>query len=110
MKIFLFLLAVAFLATFFSGKGRAQAQCDDGYALCMSGCATDLSAERCTQRCQEAERHCAKSGVFKMPVGFILNRARFEEMSSAQGELPQTGKKRGRAKDSLMEHDRGGLR
>src|SRR3954465_10683356 len=94
MKISLFLLAVALLAIFFSGKSQAQAQCDDGYALCISGCATDRSAERCMQRCQEAERRCAKSGVFKMPVGFLLNRARIQEMSSAQGELPGTAKKK----------------
>src|SRR3954464_10146316 len=89
MKISLFLLAVALLAIFFSGKSQDQAQWDDGYALCMSGCATDRSAERCMQRCQEAERRCAKSGVFKMPVAFLLNRARVEEMSSAQGELSE---------------------
>src|SRR4051794_39240178 len=94
MRIFLFLLAVGFLAIFFSGESRAQEQCDDGYALCMSGCATDRAAERCMQRCQEAERRCAKSGVFKMPAGFLMNRARVEEMSNAQGQLPQTNKKR----------------
>jgi hypothetical protein len=98
MKTFLFLVSVTLLAIFFSGKGRAQAQCDDGYTLCMSGCATDRAAERCMQRCQEAERRCAKSGVFRMPIGFLLNRTRIEEMSSAQGELPQTVKNAGRGK------------
>src|SRR5215213_7167762 len=94
MKMFLFLLAVGLLAVFFSGKSRAQAQCDDGYALCMSGCVTDRAAERCMQRCQEAERRCTKSGVFRMPIGFLLNRARVEEMSNAQGELPSAARTR----------------
>src|SRR3954454_7086337 len=102
MKTVLFLVAVTFLAIFFCGKGRAQAQCDDGYTLCMLGCATDRAAERCMQRCQEAERRCAKFGVSRMPVGFLLNRTRIEEMSSAQGELPQTGKKGRRGKRQAL--------
>src|SRR3954466_96699 len=71
------------------GAARAQPQCEDGYALCMSGCATDRSAERCMQRCQDAERRCSKSGVFRMPGGFLLNRSRVQDMSHAEGELPQ---------------------
>src|SRR5215213_5096348 len=83
--------AILISASAHFGGANAQAQCDDGYTLCMSGCATDRAAERCMQRCREAERRCSKSGVFRMPVGFLLNRSRVEEMSSAQGELPQIG-------------------
>jgi hypothetical protein len=43
-------------------------QCDDGYALCMSGCINDQTAERCMQRCQGALARCEKSGIFTMPA------------------------------------------
>src|SRR5688572_1499229 len=75
---------------------HAQAQCDDGYTLCMSGCATDRAPERCMQRCQEAERRCAKSGVFRMPIGFVLNKNRLQDMSHAEGELPHSVRKKRR--------------
>jgi hypothetical protein len=41
------------------------------------------------QRCQEAAARCAKSGVFRMPAGFLLNRRRVEEISRAEGDLPK---------------------
>src|SRR5436190_3434644 len=93
-KTILFLFAVACLAVFLFGAARAQSQCDDGYALCMSGCATHSAPERCMQRCQEAERRCAKSGVYRMPVGFLLNKARVQDFSRAEGELPRNYKRR----------------
>lgn len=84
-----FLFAVICLALFFFGRAHAEPQCDDGYALCMPACATNAAPERCMQRCQEAAARCAKSGVFRMPVGFLLNRRRVEEFSRAEGELPK---------------------
>jgi hypothetical protein len=87
-RIFLFLFALAALIIFFIGESPAQPQCEDGYSLCMANCATDRSPERCMQRCQEAERRCEKSGVFRMPIGFLLQRQRLEGMSHAEGELP----------------------
>ena len=89
MKTGMFLFAVICFALFFSGKAHAEPQCDDGYALCMPACATHSAPERCMQRCQEAAARCAKSGVFRMPVGFLLNRRRVEELSRAEGELPK---------------------
>jgi len=71
------------------GVGRSNAEppeCDDGYRLCMAGCATERIPERCMQRCQQASERCSKSGVFRMPAGFILNKARIEEVSRAQAE------------------------
>jgi len=88
-KAVVFLFAVICLAFFFFGKARAEPQCADGYALCMPPCATNAAPERCMQRCQEAAARCAKSGVFRMPVGFLLNRRRVEEFSRAEGELPK---------------------
>jgi hypothetical protein len=90
------LIAVLLFSAASVVSARAQAICDDGYALCMSGCATDRSPERCMQRCQEAERRCAKSGVFKMPVGFLLNKNRLQDMSHAEGQLPQQGRNKRR--------------
>src|SRR4051794_21761511 len=87
-KTILFLCAVYLLALFFVKESPAQAQCEDGYALCMPACATRDAPERCMQRCQEAASRCAKSGVFQMPVGFLLNRSRAEELSRGEGELP----------------------
>src|SRR3954447_11068253 len=91
-----FVVAATLLsASAYLGAAHAHPQCDDGYTLCMSGCATDRSPERCMQRCQEAERRCATSGVFKMPVGVLLNKSRLQDMSYAEGELPPaTSKKR----------------
>ena len=91
-------VALAFLigclAAFFSVSANAQAECDDGYTICMSGCATDRSPERCMQRCQQAAERCSKSGVFKMPIGFLLNKARLQDLSRAEGELPRAPKVR----------------
>jgi hypothetical protein len=53
-------------------------QCDDGYALCMSGCTNDQTAERCMQSCQGAKARCEKSGIFKMPAGSVLNQGVLE--------------------------------
>jgi hypothetical protein len=96
-KAFFFSAILLFAVATFEAA-RAQAQCDDGYALCMSGCATERLPERCMQRCQEAERRCAKSGVFKMPIGFLLNKSRLRDMSYAEGELPQVHRKTGDVK------------
>ena len=87
-KTILLVIALACLSPFFLGETRAQPQCDDGYALCMTNCATDGAPERCMQRCQEAERRCSKSGVFRMPIGFLFNKARIQDFSRAEGELP----------------------
>ncbi len=95
IRTMMFLFAVICLAFFFFGKAHAEPQCDDGYALCMPACVTNAAPERCMQRCQEAAARCAKSGVFRMPVGFLLTRPRVEEFSRAEGELPQ-GKPRQR--------------
>ena len=96
-KAGMFLFAVICLAFFFFGRAHAEPQCDDGYALCMPACATHAAPERCMQRCQEAAARCAKSGVFRMPVGFLLNRRRVEEFSRAQGELPKVKSPRTKA-------------
>jgi hypothetical protein len=84
------LLSVVYLLTlFFTKESPAYSQCDEGYALCMPACATKETAERCMQRCKEAATRCETSGVFRMPVGFLLNRRSVEEFSRAEGELPQ---------------------
>src|SRR5436309_217089 len=88
-KTILFFSAVYLLTIFFTRESPAHPQCDDGYALCMPACATRDVPERCMQRCQEAAARCSKSGVFRMPVGFLLNRSRIEEFSRAEGELPK---------------------
>jgi len=87
-KMIVLLIAVLCLATFFLREAGAQAQCDDGYTLCMTNCATDRAPERCMQLCQEAANRCSKSGVFRMPMGFVLNKRRVQDFSHAEGELP----------------------
>ena len=72
---------------FFLSKADAQPECDGAYSLCMSGCATDRSAERCMQRCQQAGERCSKSGVFKTPIELPINKGRVEEMSRAKGDI-----------------------
>jgi len=96
MPRFLALVVAIFLLSlfFFAEASRALPICDDGYGLCMRNCTDDKSAERCMQRCQEATNRCAKSGIFRMPVGFLLNKRRMEDMSYAEGELPRSGKRR----------------
>ena len=64
--------ATLFFALFFFtlpaiAQTKDRSQCTDGYALCMTGCTNDQTAERCMQSCQGAW------GVFKMPGGFVLN-------------------------------------
>jgi hypothetical protein len=88
-KTILFLFAVFLLTLFFMKESPALPQCDDGYALCMPACATTDAPERCMQRCHEAATRCAKSGVFRMPVGFLLHRRVVEEFSRAEGDLPK---------------------
>jgi len=44
--VFLFVLSLATPTFGLQQRGQIQAPCDDGYALCMSGCATDRSPER----------------------------------------------------------------
>ena len=85
----LILLAAASSLLLSLSHAHADPVCDDGYSVCMSGCATDRSPERCMQRCQDAERRCSRSGVFRMPVGFLLNKGRLEEVSRAEGQLPR---------------------
>jgi len=70
-----------------SDRAHADPVCEDGYGVCMAGCATERSPERCMQRCQEAERRCSRSGVFRMPVGFLLNKNRVQDISRAEGQL-----------------------
>ena len=82
------LLLLVLLTCLTVEPARAAPECDDGYGMCMAACAVDRSPERCMQRCQEAAMRCSKSGVFRMPVGFLLNKARLEDMARAQGELP----------------------
>jgi hypothetical protein len=73
-----------------------HAQCDDGYALCMSGCINDQTAERCMQSCQGAQARCQKSGVFKMPAGFVLNEGVLEYIvgQKARAEAPAIMKRK----------------
>jgi hypothetical protein len=82
------IFAVVFLSVSVGTESlrAAPPECDDGYRLCMAGCATERLPERCMQRCQQASERCSKSRVFKMPVRLILNKSRVEEMSHAQAE------------------------
>jgi hypothetical protein len=86
-KILLMLVVVSLALS--ANAAHADPVCDDGYSVCMSGCATDRSPERCMQRCQDAERRCAKLGVFRIPVGFLLNKSRMQDISRAKGQLPR---------------------
>ena len=95
-RTILFLFAVASLTVFFTRTSPAQALCEDGYALCMSGCTNDATAERCMQSCQGARARCLKFGVFKMPAGFVLNQGVLEYIvgQNAQGRaLPEPKEK-----------------
>jgi hypothetical protein len=95
-KAVLFFAAVALLATFFFSERAHANNCEDGYALCMTGCTNDSTAERCMQSCQGAQSRCLKSGVFKMPAGFVLNQGVMEYIvgQNAQGRaLPITKRK-----------------
>src|SRR3954470_2741661 len=89
-KIFVVALVLISLCV---GRAAAQPICEDGYGLCMRSCADDQQAERCMQRCQEAAQRCERSGVFKMPIGFKLNKRRLEDMSYGQSELPRSAQR-----------------
>jgi len=88
MSMRILIVAVAGFPLLASDAARAKPECEDGYRMCMSACAVDKSPERCMQRCQEAASRCEKSGVFRMLVGFLINKARLEELSRAQGVPP----------------------
>ena len=72
------------------------AQCSEGYALCMTGCTNDQTAERCMQSCQQAQTRCLKWGVFKMPAGFVLNQGVMEYIvgQNAQGQAVPMSKRK----------------
>ena len=82
-------------------RGLAQPICDDGYGLCMRNCSDDRMAERCMQRCQEAAQRCEKSGVFRMPVGFILNKRRLEDMAYAESPLFRAPKQKRTGREGI---------
>jgi hypothetical protein len=88
IKLCLFLTSLLCLSLLFVEPSPAHPACEDGYSLCVPGCATKESPERCMQRCQQAMERCEKSGVFHMPIGFLLNRTRLEDWSRAEGEIP----------------------
>src|SRR5436190_11796282 len=73
-----FVGALAILAIFVFPNLAHANNCEDGYALCMSGCSDDRTAERCMQSCQAARGRCLKFGIFKMPAGFVLNQGVME--------------------------------
>jgi hypothetical protein len=87
MRLIVSVSVTILLAMSFQEDARAQSQCEDGYALCMSGCTNDATAERCMQSCQGARDRCVKFGVFKMPAGFVLNQGVMEYIvgQNAQG-------------------------
>jgi hypothetical protein len=82
IKRFFFVdIAVAILAVVIFLKGaRAQSECDNAYGLCMAGCATDRSAERCMQRCQGTKKRCEVAGGYAMKgQGYILPDPRLDQ-------------------------------
>jgi len=93
-RIFLLTLWCSVAGPVFAQPNHAQ--CDDGYALCMSGCTNDQTAERCMQSCQGAQARCQKSGIFKMPAGFVLNEGVLEYIvgQKAHAEAPTMARKK----------------
>jgi len=83
-----FVVASVLISLCFGRAADAQPVCEDGYGLCMRSCTDDQQAERCMQRCQEAAQRCERSGIFRMPIGFKLNKRRMEDMSYGQSEMP----------------------
>src|SRR4051794_37948867 len=88
-----FVVAAILISLCFGRAAEAQPVCDDGYGLCMRSCTDDQQAERCMQMCHQAAQRCETSGVFRMPIGFKLNKRRLEDMSYGQREVPVIAKR-----------------
>src|SRR6188474_3864393 len=70
--------------------------CDDASRLCISSCANELSPERCMQLCQDSRDRCARSGVFKMPIGISLSSGWRDQFTGTEPEAPRPLTKKGR--------------
>src|SRR4051812_7104920 len=103
-----FVVASILISFCFGSAADAQPVCDDGYGLCMRSCTDDQQAERCMQMCSQAAQRCETSGVFRMPIGFKLNKRRLEDMSYGQAEVPVISKRDIRPAFQRREIDRQG--
>jgi hypothetical protein len=60
MKYILGLLVLTFAAEI--SKAQGTGECRERAGTCMAACATERTAERCMQACQDEERRCAVFG------------------------------------------------
>jgi hypothetical protein len=79
-------VAIILLPILSRNNTAVAGNCDEGYALCMSGCINEQTAERCMQSCQAAEARCRNSGVFKMPAGFVLRGGVLEHIVAEEAQ------------------------